>query len=188
MKALQLPKLPVFELFCSTRRTLLPRWPVTLVGARPKANLSCSSMGTRSCIQLLSDPRFPHSLIPLVAVVCGERIERFPHQSLYNRVFDLDWNGPPGPADYCGGDALFRRQVLEESGGYDDTLLAGEEPELCTRLRLKGWTVLHLALSMTTHDLAMTRFSQYWRRSSAYRLCLCRGIRALQGFSPALME
>jgi len=115
-------------------------------------------------------PQFVHAALPAfddphVAAVCGDRVERFPNASLYNRVFDLDWNGPPGPVAYCGGDALFRRQALEASQGYDDGLLAGEEPELCTRLRIKGWIILRLALPMTIHDLAMTRFRQYWDRS-----------------------
>jgi glycosyltransferase involved in cell wall biosynthesis len=100
-----------------------------------------------------------------VAVVWGHRRELYPEHSIYNRVLDLDWIYPPGPSDFCGGDALMRRSVLEEVGGFDETLIAGEEPELCRRIRAKGYTILHVDRPMTGHDLAITRWAQYWRRA-----------------------
>lgn len=102
---------------------------------------------------------------PAVAVVCGNRREIHPEATVYNRVLDLDWISPAGVADYCGGDALMRRAVLEEVGGYDETLIAGEEPEMCRRMRGRGYRILHLDVPMTGHDLAMTRWRQYWRRA-----------------------
>ncbi|MBX7219098.1 MAG: glycosyltransferase [Blastocatellia bacterium] len=103
---------------------------------------------------------------PKVAVVWGTRREIHPEQSLYNRVLDLDWMAPVGPSQYCGGDALMRRKVLEEVGGYDQTLIAGEEPEMCRRMRAVGYVILHVDLPMTGHDLAMLRWAQYWRRAT----------------------
>jgi cellulose synthase/poly-beta-1,6-N-acetylglucosamine synthase-like glycosyltransferase len=100
------------------------------------------------------------------AVVWGHRREIHPEASVYNRVLDLDWMASPGLVDYCGGDALMRRQALEEAGGYDEGLIAGEEPEMCRRLRAKGWKILHVDRPMTGHDLAMTQWSQYWRRAT----------------------
>jgi cellulose synthase/poly-beta-1,6-N-acetylglucosamine synthase-like glycosyltransferase len=102
---------------------------------------------------------------PKLAVVCGQRRELHPEASIYNRVLDLDWVNPPGFAGFCGGDALMRRSALEEVGGYDETLIAGEEPEMCRRMRLCGYEILVLDVAMTGHDLAMTRWSQYWRRA-----------------------
>jgi hypothetical protein len=81
-------------------------------------------------------------------------------------VLDLDWIAPAGPSDFCGGDALMRRCVLEEVGGYDQELIAGEEPEMCRRMRGKGHVILHVDLPMTGHDMAMKRWSQYWRRAT----------------------
>jgi glycosyltransferase involved in cell wall biosynthesis len=101
-----------------------------------------------------------------VAVVWGHRREIHPERSLYVRVLDLDWIYAPGPTLYCGGDALMRRDVLERVGGFDETLIAGEEPELCRRIAATGFTILHVDRPMTGHDLAMTRFSQYWRRNT----------------------
>ena len=99
------------------------------------------------------------------AAVWGHRRELAPCQSVYTAVLDLDWVYPPGESAYCGGDALFRRSALLEAGGFDGSLAAGEEPELCRRLRAKGWHILHVDAPMTGHDLAITRFSQYWRRA-----------------------
>jgi cellulose synthase/poly-beta-1,6-N-acetylglucosamine synthase-like glycosyltransferase len=102
---------------------------------------------------------------PEVAVVWGHRREIAPSASLYNRALDLDWIYPPGDTEFCGGDAVFRREALERSGGFDQTLIAGEEPELCTRLRAMGYRIRHIDVPMTGHDLAITKGRQYWRRA-----------------------
>ena len=73
-----------------------------------------------------------------VAAVFGRRRERFPDRSIYNQLCDWEWNGPPGDALACGGDVMMRASALQAVGGYRDTLIAGEEPELCVRLRAKG--------------------------------------------------
>ena len=49
--------------------------------------------------------------------------------------------------------------------GFDESLIAGEEPEMSRRLRQLDWKIQHIDAPMTLHDLAITRFSQYWRRS-----------------------
>lgn len=100
-----------------------------------------------------------------VAVVCGRRRERYPDASFYNRLCDAEWNTPVGEARACGGDALMRRLPLVAVGGYDPTLAAGEEPELCHRLRAEGWRVWRLDAAMTVHDAAMHRFRQWWLRA-----------------------
>jgi cellulose synthase/poly-beta-1,6-N-acetylglucosamine synthase-like glycosyltransferase len=102
---------------------------------------------------------------PRVGVIYGHRREVDARKSVFTRVLDLEWIHPPGPSDSCGGDALVRRSVLEELGGFDETLIAGEEPELCWRIRSHGWIVLHVDRNMVKHDLDITRLSQYWRRA-----------------------
>ncbi|RNC80775.1 MAG: glycosyltransferase family 2 protein [Phycisphaera sp.] len=99
-----------------------------------------------------------------IAVVCGRRRERFPNASIYNRLTDIEWDTPIGNAKSCGGDALFRARALESVGGYDPSVIAGEEPELCFRLRKEGWRVRRLDLEMTYHDAAMDSFGQWWKR------------------------
>ena len=100
-----------------------------------------------------------------VAVVCGRRREKFPKASLYNRLIDAEWDTPVGQARACGGDALMRVDALAEVGGYNDSLIAGEEPEMCLRLRAKGWKIWRLDAEMTLHDANLTRFGQWWRRA-----------------------
>jgi GT2 family glycosyltransferase len=102
---------------------------------------------------------------PALAVVYGRRRERYPARSLYNRVADVEWNLPVGPSDTCGGDAMMRASALRAVGGFDATLIAGEEPELCARLCARGWTVVRIDAEMTLHDAAMTHFRQWWRRA-----------------------
>jgi GT2 family glycosyltransferase len=102
---------------------------------------------------------------PDAAVVCGRRRERFPDASVYNRLADLEWDTPVGEAESCGGDAMMRVEPLRAAGGFDASVVAGEEPELCQRLRRAGWKVLRVDAEMTLHDSAMLTFGQWWKRA-----------------------
>lgn len=102
---------------------------------------------------------------PVVAVVCGRRRERFPEASIYNHLCDLEWDTPVGEAEACGGDAMMRTGTLISVGGFRDGMIAGEEPELCLRLRQAGHRILRIDHEMTRHDAAMTRFGQWWTRA-----------------------
>jgi glycosyltransferase involved in cell wall biosynthesis/GT2 family glycosyltransferase len=112
---------------------------------------------------------------PDVAVVCGRRRERRRDASPYNRLCDMEWDTPAGEADACGGDALTRAHALQSVGGFDGALMAGEEVELCHRLRGAGHRVLRINAEMTLHDAAMLRFGQWWRRSvrTGYGMAAC---------------
>jgi GT2 family glycosyltransferase len=101
---------------------------------------------------------------PDLAAVCGRRRERFPDASRYNKMCDLEWDTPIGDTTECGGDSMMRLAHFTAVNGFDATLIAGEEPELCLRLRQRGWRIERLDAEMTLHDAAMTRFSQWWRR------------------------
>ena len=103
---------------------------------------------------------------PAVAVVCGRRRERYPEASRYNRLCDMEWDTPVGPTDSCGGDLLVRLIAFDAVGGFSPELIAGEEPDLCFRLRQKGWGIHRLDAEMTIHDAAMTRAGQWWQRSA----------------------
>jgi len=102
---------------------------------------------------------------PNIGVVSGRRRERFPDKTIYNKVCDIEWDTPIGEKKACGGDAMVRIEAIELVDGFRDDLIAGEESELCVRLRERGWKVWRLDTEMTLHDANMTRFSQWWIRS-----------------------
>lgn len=153
---------------------------ISLDAARPTAamgrNAGWRAAGAEFVLFLdgdtLLDSGFPRKACnairadPSLAAVWGHRRETHPESSIYNRVLDLDWVYAPGIVPFCGGDALMRREAIDTVGGYDQTLIAGEEPELCRRLRAAGYGILHIDEPMTGHDLQMTRFRQYWRRAT----------------------
>jgi glycosyltransferase involved in cell wall biosynthesis len=118
-----------------------------------------------------------------VAAVCGRRRERHPEKSLYNLACDIEWDTPVGEARACGGDALLRVAAFEAAGGYRADLIAGEEPELCVRLRARGWRIHRLAAEMTLHDAGMTRFGQWWRRCLRTGWAYAEGV-AMHGGPP----
>ena len=100
-----------------------------------------------------------------VAIVCGRRRERDPEASIYNTLCDIEWDTPIGEAKACGGDALMRIKVLQEVSGFNPSVIAGEEPELCVRVRQNNWKIWRLNLEMTLHDANITRFGQWWNRN-----------------------
>jgi GT2 family glycosyltransferase len=120
---------------------------------------------------------------PKVAAVSGRRRERFPERSIYNRLAEIEWDAPIGEAKYCSGDVLIRVEAFRQIGGYNPTLIAGEDPELSVRLRQHGWTILRSDAEMTLHDMAMTRFSQWWKRCERSGFAFAEGA-ALHGKPP----
>lgn len=116
-------------------------------------------------------------------VICGRRRERYPERSIYNRLCDREWNTPVGLARACGGDALMRFDAVMAVSGFREDLIAGEEPELCIRLRHAGGTIHRIDAEMTLHDAAMTRFGQFWKRSRRAGHAFAEGA-ALHGRPP----
>ncbi|HVR55629.1 MAG TPA: glycosyltransferase family 2 protein [Pseudolabrys sp.] len=99
-----------------------------------------------------------------VCAVLGRLRERYPDRSIYNRMCDREWDIPIGEVPACGGIVMMRIDAFEAAGGYRDELIAGEEPELCIRLRAAGWKIWRLNHEMAWHDAAMLHFRQWWRR------------------------
>jgi glycosyltransferase involved in cell wall biosynthesis len=118
-----------------------------------------------------------------VAAVCGRRRERHPQLSIYNMLCDHVWDSPTGNAKACGGDAMMRVDALGNVSGYRADLIAGEDPEVCVRLRAQGWRVWRLGEEMTLHDAAMMRFGQWWKRAVRAGYAFAEGA-ALHGARP----
>jgi len=117
------------------------------------------------------------------AVACGRRRERHPEHSVYNRLCDREWNTPIGDAQACGGDALVTTEALLATNGYRDSLIAGEEPEWCVRLREAGWKIRRMDHDMTLHDAAILRFGQWWQRAKRGGFAFAAGAH-LHGAAP----
>lgn len=120
---------------------------------------------------------------PDVGAVFGRRRERYPDRSIYNQLCDREWDVPVGELSSCGGDVLICVKAFEAVGGYRDELIAGEEPELCVRLRRAGWKIWRLDYEMTLHDAAILQFKQWWRRQVRSGYAFAQGAN-LHGRSP----
>ncbi len=167
--------------------------PFTAARAR-NAGLAALAADPPEFVQLLDGdcemvPGWPAAALaafaehPRAVVVCGRRRERFPQASVWNALADREWDTPVGPARACGGDALMRYAAVRAVGGYRDDLIAGEEPELCLRLRQAGGEVWRIAAEMVLHDAALTRFGQWWRRTRRAGHAFAEGA-ALHGAGP----
>src|SRR5262249_26113870 len=88
-----------------------------------------------------------------------------------------------GDVQAVGGDAMMRISAFEGVNGFRDDLIAGEEPELCLRLRAAAWRIVRLDVPMTRHDAAMTRSSQWWKRTVRSGYAFAQGA-ALHGRGP----
>jgi len=115
--------------------------------------------------------------------VFGRLRERFPDATVYNHIADMEWNRPVGEASACGGIAMLRLHSLKEVGGYREDMIAGEEAELCVRMKRNGGRIERLDAEMALHDIAMTRFGQWWKRSIRGGHAYAEGA-ALQGKGP----
>lgn len=120
---------------------------------------------------------------PGVAIVCGRVRERARNATVYNRLCDMEFNRLPGEVRACGGIFLSRASAFAAVGGFDPGVVAGEEPEMCLRLRSAGHRIVRLPDDMCLHDSAMTRFGQWWKRCqrSGYAYALAA---AMHGSGP----
>jgi len=98
-------------------------------------------------------------------MVCGHLQERYPDASIYQKILNLDWHFPVGEVEFCGGLAVVRREVLEQVHGFNPQLIAGEEPEMCQRIRALGYSIIRIDAPMAIHDLAIHTWPQYWQRA-----------------------
>jgi GT2 family glycosyltransferase len=99
------------------------------------------------------------------AIVVGKLLETMPNRNVYHRLAAMEWDAPLGIIQNCGGIAFVRVSALQQVNGYDETVIAAEDDELCIRLRLHNWTILRIASEMATHDIRMATFRQWWRRA-----------------------
>lgn len=117
------------------------------------------------------------------ALVCGQRKEIQPEASIFNTLCDIEWNTPVGEALASGGDFLARVEAFSQVDGFNPTVIAGEEPEMCFRLREQGWKIWRIDCLMTWHDAQMTNIKQWWMRVKRCGHAFAQGA-AMHGDSP----
>lgn len=120
---------------------------------------------------------------PDVAVVCGHLMERNRSATIYNRLCHMEWQKAPGEISACGGIFMVRGSCFAEVGGFDSTVTAAEDDELCLRIRRARGKVIFLDRAMASHDAAMTHFGQWWKRARRAGHAYAQGT-ALHGNSP----
>jgi glycosyltransferase involved in cell wall biosynthesis len=102
---------------------------------------------------------------PSVAAVRGKLLELRAENSVYNRLCEFEWAAYVGEVEACGGIAMMRVSALASVHGFIDGLIAGEEPELCVRLRSNDWKIWCLDVQMGVHDADITSFNDWWNRT-----------------------
>jgi glycosyltransferase involved in cell wall biosynthesis len=147
-----------------------PQWPTAALAREVGWRATSADIVLFLDGDCMLEPEFTVRVWPLlddpsVAVIWGRISEWAPMASIYHRVLGLDWITPaPGPSEYSGGCSIVRRLALEAVDGFRIDLIAGEDADLCRRIRQRGWIVWHSSEPMVAHDLAITRFGQYARR------------------------
>jgi len=103
---------------------------------------------------------------PGLVAVTGVRRERYPEQTIFNELCDVEWQmGAYGETDRFGGDVMIRAAALEQVGGYNPKVIAAEDDELAVRLHEAGGRILRIKQNMTVHDAAIERLGQWWQRA-----------------------
>lgn len=105
---------------------------------------------------------------PEVGFVCGQLREKDRDENIYRRLCDMEWRWESTDnAEPCrlGGMGLMRVSAFVKSGGYDESLIAGADPELYSRLVQDGWKLHVLSELMGVHDSGMVSFRQWWTRN-----------------------
>lgn len=104
---------------------------------------------------------------PTVGFVCGQLREKDRDNNIYRRLCDMEWRWDAtddAEPSRLGGMGLMRVAAFKQSGGYDETLVAGADPELYGRLVKQGWRLQVLPVMMGLHDSGMVAFKQWWTR------------------------
>lgn len=109
-----------------------------------------------------------------VAAVAGELQERFPQRNFFHKMAHLEWNlrmGEQGwstqviEAKSFGGNVMVDRHVFTEVEGYNESMKAGEDPDLSYRIRQAGYRILRLNVPMASHDINLSTWSQFLSRA-----------------------
>ena len=57
---------------------------------------------------------------------------------------------------------MVRVNAFRKIGGFDPKAFVAEDHDFCMRLRKEGYTLMRIDAEMTLHDIAITRFKQWF--------------------------
>lgn len=103
-----------------------------------------------------------------LGVFCGRLREKYRNLSIYARLCDMEWNAGVGEVETCGGIAMMRGSVFKSVKGFNTDLRAGEEIELCSRIKNSGYRIVRVKAEMGLHDASIVTFAQWAGRISKY--------------------
>jgi GT2 family glycosyltransferase len=111
-----------------------------------------------------------------LGVICGRLREKYRNLSIYARLCDMEWDTAVGDVDACGGIAMMRASIFKSVGGFNVNLRAGEEIELCSRIKESGYRIVRVKEEMGLHDASIVNFSQWAGRISKYGFATAESI------------
>jgi glycosyltransferase involved in cell wall biosynthesis len=121
---------------------------------------------------------------PIVVAVCGALRERYPEQTVFNRICSVEWNWPQaGEVSAFGGNVMLRSSIFAIIGGYNNLVIAAEDDELGVRLRQAGGKLIRLDRESMIHDANITRLGQWWTRAKRCGYAFA-AVAALHGHLP----
>lgn len=91
----------------------------------------------------------------------GRLKEETPDRNVFHRVTNWEWSQA---RSHFGGVVLLNMDAVLAVGGYHN-MVAGEDIDLCHRLRSAGWRVDRLEVDMAVHDIRMDSPAHWWRRN-----------------------
>lgn len=100
-----------------------------------------------------------------IAAVTGRLREKEYEKSIYARLCDMGWYIRPGEIFTAGGVATIKAFIFNEIGGFNDSLIAGEELEFYSRIREKGYKLRCLEQEIGKHDSNISSYHEWWTRT-----------------------
>lgn len=91
---------------------------------------------------------------PEIAVITGQVIDRpldTPYEGMLVTPPSVNGDAPLSPLPYTGGAAMYRRSVLDEVGNFHPYVYSDEEPELCIRIRHRGYKIARIEYPIAYH-------------------------------------
>ena len=101
---------------------------------------------------------------PDLGAVHGRVRERRPGDTIYDHLFELEFDPRTEAQDVLGGMAMVRVAAFLAVGRYAETMQTFEDHELSFRLRRAGWQIRRLETDMAIHEGGMTRWREWWAR------------------------